>query len=239
MTSIEALDRRASPSTGTRVWHLEDSRKLLESVTRYENLSLKADLSDEPDPTWGWYVFLTDYIPATKESVDRAMQNLLRIHRRSLGAGAELPDVYADEAYLRLKLELVEDREALEGASYDRVRECFRALARGLNLCDNEDDYPPAQRYHFCLVLEGDKIEMLADLPFHDDDEDGVQDASTPDGETCKLLIISLGWQRPEMSWDSYRGVRDIAIHMLPRIYELLKDEALEDVEEYIEQYGR
>ena len=54
------------------------------------------------------------------------------LDRRSLGAGAEPPEVYADEAYRRLKVELVEDQEVLEGASYDRVRKCFRALVRVL-----------------------------------------------------------------------------------------------------------
>ena len=113
-TSVEALDRRVGPRiTGSRAWDLKYSRELLEGVTRYDNCSLKGDGSDEPDPTWGWYVFLTYYSPAARHNVGRAIQNLLRMHHRDLGADADPPDVYADEAYRRLKLELVED-EALE-----------------------------------------------------------------------------------------------------------------------------
>jgi hypothetical protein len=29
--------------------------------------------------------------------------------------------------------------------SYDRVRECFRILLRGLELCDDEDDIPAGE----------------------------------------------------------------------------------------------
>ena len=53
----------------------------------------------------------------------------------------------------------------------------------------------------------------------------GLEDASPPA-------------QRPELAWVSYRGVRDVAVDLLPRTYESLADEGLEGIEEYIEQYG-
>jgi hypothetical protein len=76
-------------------------------------------------------VRLTDYSQAAKENVDRAMENLLRVQRRSLGVEQHPQNVYADEVYRRMRFDLVEDQACLEGASYDRVRACIRAQVRG------------------------------------------------------------------------------------------------------------
>lgn len=233
-TSIEALDHQAGPSTGSRTYEIQDSRDLLETITQWEDCSWREDGLVEPDPTWGYYVILTDYSQAARNNVDRAMENLLSVQRRSLGAEADPPNVYADEVYRRMRFDLVEDREALEGASYDRVRACFSALVRGLELCDDEDDTPAAKRYAVCLVLDGDKIEMLANLPLH---EHAVQEDPMP--EPCKLPVLSIHWKRPKTTSDSYRGVWDFAIDLLPRVYELLDMEVLEEIERYMESYGR
>ena len=133
-----------------------------------------------------------------------------------------------------MRFDLVEDQEALEGASYDRVRACFRAQVRGLELCDDEDDTPVAKRYLACLVLDGDKIEMLANLSFH---EDSAQ--KTPTSGPCKLPVLSLGWKRPKTSRGSYRGVWEFAIDLLPRICELLETQQLQEIEKWMESYGR
>ena len=71
------------------------------------------------------------------------MENLLKLQQRTLGAHAEPADVYADRAFRRLRFDLVEDQDALDAASNDRVRECFRALVRSFELSDDEDDFPP------------------------------------------------------------------------------------------------
>jgi hypothetical protein len=71
--------------------------------------------------------------------------------------------------YRRLRLDVVEDQEALEGASVDRVRECFRVLVRSFELSDNEDEYPPPARNLVCFVLDSERVDMLADLDVFDD----------------------------------------------------------------------
>jgi hypothetical protein len=233
-TSIEALDRQAPPSTGSRTYDIQDSRDLLETITQWENASWREDGLSEPDPTWGYYVMLTDYSPAARSKVDRAMENLLRMQRRSLGAEEHPPNVYADEVYRRMRFDLVEDQEALEGASYDRVRACIRAQVRGLELCDDEDATPAATRYCACLVLDGDKIDMLANLPLNEEDV-----RKTPMPEPCKLPVLSICWKRPETTRDSYRGVWEFAIDLLPRICELLETQQLQEIEKYMESYGR
>jgi hypothetical protein len=145
------------------------------------------------------------------------------------GANEDLPDVYADELYRRMRFDVLKDREVLEGASYKYVRGCLRALVRRLELCDDEDDNPAGEPYSACLVLDGGKIEMLANLTFH---EDGVQEGFTL--ETCKLWVVSIYWKRPETTRDLYRGVWDFAIDLLPRVYESLASKVLEAVEEYM-----
>ena len=77
---------------------------------------------------------LTDYSQAARNNVDRAMENLLRVQRRSLGAEQHPPNPYADEVYRRMRFDLVEDPAALDSASHDRVRACIRAQIRGLEL---------------------------------------------------------------------------------------------------------
>jgi hypothetical protein len=74
-------------------------------------------------------------------------------------------------------------------------------------------------------VLDGSKIEMLANLPLI---EEGGQETPVP--EPCKL---------PETTRDSYRGVWEFAVDMLPRVCELLETEGLEEIEGYMELYGR
>ena len=132
-----------------------------------------------------------------------------------------------------MRFVVLEDQDALEGASCDRVRGCLPALVRGLELCDDEDENPPRELYSACLVLDNGKIEMLANLTFH---EDGVQKQSTLD--TCKLPVVSIYWKRLKTTRDSYRGVWDFAIDMLPRVYQLLAKKVLEEVEEYMNING-
>ena len=73
-TPIESLDRQASPSTGSRTYDIQDSRDLLETLTQWEDTSWREDGLVEPDPTWGFHVMLTDYSPAARSKVDRAME---------------------------------------------------------------------------------------------------------------------------------------------------------------------
>ena len=210
-TATQALHHLASSSAASQTLEAKDNSDLLARVEKWEKCSLWEDgRSVKPDPTWGFYVIVTDYSRTAKDNIDRAMENLLRVQQ--LGASADLPDVYADEAYRRLKFDVVEDQDALGGASHDRVRECFRAHIRSLELWDDIDQFPPPPRNYVCLIMDVSKIEMLANLNFHD-----ARSLST-----CKLQAVDIFWERPETTTSSYRGVRELAIDTLLRTYLLL-----------------
>jgi hypothetical protein len=57
--------------------------------------------------------------------------------------------------------------------------------------------------------------------------------------EPCKLPVLSIGWKRPESARGSYRGVWEFAVDLLPRVCELLETDGLEEIEGYMESYGR
>ena len=139
------------------------------------------------DPTWRFYIVVTDYNQTTMNNVDKAMENLLRLQHRYLKAVPDPPDVFANEAYRRLKFGVIMDQEALYGASDDRVRECFRAHARGHELWDDPNEFMPPSRNYACLVLNDEKITILGNLSFQEDD---VQEFFT--FKACKLKAIDI-----------------------------------------------
>lgn len=63
------------------------------------------------------------------ENLVKAVQRGLRLYTLS---------AYADKAFHHFKLDVIEDRDILAGASDGRTREEFRALILGFNLCDEE-----------------------------------------------------------------------------------------------------
>lgn len=90
------------------------------------------------------------------------------------------------------------DQEALNGASDDRVRGCLRAHVRGLELWDDPNEFMPPSRNYACLVLNGEKIAILVNLSFQEDD---VQEFFT--FKACKLKAIDIFWERPETTRSS------------------------------------
>jgi hypothetical protein len=56
-------------------------------------------------------MMLTDYSQAASNNVDKAMENLLRLQKRNLGANVQPPNVYADGTYRRMRFDLVEEIE--------------------------------------------------------------------------------------------------------------------------------
>lgn len=58
---------------------------------------------------------------------------------------------------------------------------------------------------------DGDKVGMLANLEFTDDDK--RQETSAH--EKCKLPVVDIFWKRPEMTRSSYRGVRELETPVL------------------------
>ncbi|GAB1728899.1 hypothetical protein NU195Hw_g8909t1 [Hortaea werneckii] len=226
-TSREALDKLARSSPGSQSDFAKENRDLLDTVQKWENCSMWEDGRwVEPDPTWGFYLMVTDYSQNAKEQLDGAMEKLLRVQHQMLGASADPPDIYGEELFRRLKFDVIEDQEALENASNDRVRECFRAHVRGLELSD-VDDYPPPARNYACLVLDGSNIDMLVNLPHHDDHLEAFRML-----HTCRLKAIDIFWQRPERTRSSYRGARDVELCLLPRTYDLLESFDLSKTED-------
>lgn len=182
-----------------------------------------------PQPTWGYYVFLTDYDQATMENIPRAMENWVEVIQRHQGANATPPDPYAEEAFRRFKLDLIYEQESLASASIDRVRECFRALIRSLEITDGndaDDEWVPPTRNKICLVLDAAKIQMLANLTFRDGC-DYIEEYRV--FETCRVQAVDIKWQRPEETMSKYRGVRDMSIADLAWM------NSFGDLEEYYE----
>lgn len=203
---------------------INGDRNLLHSVTQWDGTTFWDDGRPvESDPTWGFFLFLTDY--SDKEKVSSAVENLIRVQQRALRADTDEANVYVKELNSRMKFGVVEDQEALEGASIDRVRECFRALVRSFELSDDEERYPPPARNMVCLVLDSAAVEMLANLEFY---EDRRQESKAH--RQYKLQAVDIHWRRPEMTRDFHRGARLLEITSLPDVYDSLDSATLGEV---------
>jgi hypothetical protein len=205
---------------------------VLKTIRQSEAVVWRDDDVLVPQPTWGFYVFLTDYDQVTRDSTQRAMENWVELIRQMQGVNANPPDLYANEAFRRFKLDLVDEQEALAGASIDRVRECFRAHVRSLEITndnDEEDLWVGPTRNLVCLVLNADKVQMLANLTFRDD-TDPVEYYRTYGA--CVVQAVGIKWQRPEVTSSRYRGTKDLSIVFLARAYSLLDNG---DLEGYVE----
>ncbi|RJE16526.1 hypothetical protein PHISCL_11137, partial [Aspergillus sclerotialis] len=89
----------------------------------------------------------------SRERLPQAIANLVKAIHRRLGRFA-VP-IYAQEAFKRFKLSVIQDEDALSNASDDRLRDEFRAQIRGLQLSDNEEDLiHPLARNMACLVFD-------------------------------------------------------------------------------------
>jgi hypothetical protein len=111
ITSIEALDCLASPSTDPQAPYEDDGRSLLDKITRREVGVLRDNgKTEEDEPMWGFCMMLTGYSRAAKDNIDRAMGNLLRLQEQYLRANADLSDVYADETYRPMSFDVLKTR---------------------------------------------------------------------------------------------------------------------------------
>lgn len=198
---------------------LDEVRKLLDLICDQALAANPDDVSCHI-PTWGFWVFITEYSPFALENLSRAIKNLVKVTERNLGLS--LP-AYRSEAARRFKLDVVQDKEALEGASDDRLREEFKSLLRGLNLMD-KDDYPTPMlgSTMACLALDEKAIDMLAALQFGE--EDTMKDYCAFEGKNIR--VIDVLWVREPTEWpDSdpnarlYRGADDCPIVFLRSLY--------------------
>jgi hypothetical protein len=210
------------------------TRNLLKVVESMENVrSDDGKVILERDPTWGFYVFVTDYSTEVSENIPRAMETLMGVVQHELRDWACLP--HAEEAFRRFKLDLVEDQAALEGASYDRIRAEFRALiqAKLRDLKSSSEDWDgkeefdlwPWVRYLACLVLDGAAVSMLANVPPFENLEEHDRFLNNK----VVLKVIDSFWQRPPpivLTDEEYRGVVDCSIGRLPLLYYELKSDS-------------
>lgn len=154
------------------------------------------------------------------DSVEPAAQKLVEIVRRALVAKAH--PALAAEAYKGFRLDLVQDRQALDGASDDRIREEFNALLRGHGLwpagCSQRGPLRPPRRF-VCFVFDEATILELASLLFPQEFKNDYKAL-----ENVTIKIIDRAWQRPENGRGSYSGVDRCPVHGLVGVYHMTGD---------------
>ena len=239
--SLEAVQEDSDPATyinpgqaqffarggnnSDEIWRL---LRAVQDIQRREPLN-EAEKITGRDPTWGYYVFVTDYSRDVVEKIPQAVDHLIEVTRR--GMRAESTSASSDEAYRRFKLVVVLDEEVLSGASDDRVREEFRAHLRMLGMLQWLDEQGsligphdsielPARNYA-CLVFDRSAVFMLADIFFP---EDIKEDYTLFERKAIK--VVDAWWKRPATNVTSYRGVGRCPITFLPGFYEELTDRA-------------
>jgi hypothetical protein len=71
----EELDRAADAESENSSSSWSDARHLLGAIERTETTVYPEDGAFTPEPTWGCYVFFTDYDQATRDNIPRAMES--------------------------------------------------------------------------------------------------------------------------------------------------------------------
>lgn len=212
----EAFDSAAQVSEDSL-----ENKALLHTVRINEAVTARPDQVIVPQPTWGYYVFLTTCDQTSRDSLPCAMDNWVKAIWRQHSGRADPPSVLAAEALRRFKLDLVDEQDTLESASIDRVRACFRTLVRSRELSDREDDWVPPTCNRICLIPNADKVQMLCDLPFH---EDRFKEFAALD--ECRVQAVDIEWERPKATTSDYRGVTDVSVVGLGRAYDILRSGA-------------
>jgi len=153
------------------------------------------------DPTWGYCAFVTNYSGYALENVHRAIENVMKMVQRDLRLYTL--SAYADEAFHRSKLDVVEDRGNLDGTPDDRIQEEFQALIRSLNpcdLCDDKEIFAHPARNVACLVFDEATISTLANLFFPENRMDYYEAFSD-----VTIKAVDIWWQcssaNPESSY--------------------------------------
>ncbi|RGP66610.1 hypothetical protein FLONG3_8806 [Fusarium longipes] len=187
--SIEALEQQISDASSfdNRGDVENDAKELLDSLTRESNMDWTEDGESDGEPTWGPVVMVTAYSDKATKNIDQAVNNLVEtIHRYFLRYPRSV--AFATEAFKRLEIKVIKDKDLLENASDDRVREEFNAYVRSLGLFpadlewerksqrsfkDNLNRPRGPRRYDFCVILDEQTIDSLANIVFPEDlDED-------------------------------------------------------------------
>lgn len=206
---------------------LDEVIGLLREIEGWEQVSFWEDKYVDRNPTWGYYASVTNYSGYALENIHRAIENLMKVVQRDLRLYTL--SAYADEAFHRFKLDVIEDRDNLDGASDDRIREEFWALIRGLNLCDlcdNKGIFAPPARNVACLVLDEATISTLANLCFPENPMDDYEAFSD-----VTIKAVDIWCQRSSANPESsYRGVGNCPIVALDWLMSGGNSGAMEDL---------
>ncbi|KAF4962660.1 hypothetical protein FSARC_9221 [Fusarium sarcochroum] len=212
--TVQSFGPGASPDIRSEVQSIKELRASVESETGVENHGSLAELLGRvevaeisethfEDPTWGFYVFVTSYTTDAIENLAPAMSTVVETMRRTIFSWGH--PALAAETYKRFKLDVIQDKEALEDASDDRIREEFSSFIRGLGLWD-EEEYEGFPSGPFDLGLS---------LPDDDDDDEDNYKAFKSVG----IKILDRVWRRPASGRMHYPGVDICPIKDLPLLY--------------------
>lgn len=164
--------------------HREAMREFLEDVQSEGEAAWQ--YRDGPaDLTWGVCVFITSYTKEALQKLDAALYKIIKAVRRDFLRQVDShSEAYALEVVKRFKLDVILDKDILEDASDDRIREEFNAHVRHLNLwpLGEEDEHSesyqrrnpkglnrplgPDPRFAFCFALDEAKILELSEVEF-------------------------------------------------------------------------
>ncbi|RBR05065.1 uncharacterized protein FIESC28_11422 [Fusarium coffeatum] len=218
--SIEAVEQQLPDASSIRnSGDVEsDAKELFKALTQESelvDLDWTEDGETDGEPTWGPVVIVTAYSDKVTPNISQAINNLVEtIHRYILRCRRSR--AFATEAFKRLEIKVIKDKELLENASDDRVREEFNAYVRSLRLFppdmeweresqkffkDNLNRPRGPRRYDFCVVLDEQTIDSLASITFPEDLDD--------DSETLRHISVKLvdrKWRYPKEAGASTQG---------------------------------
>ncbi|KAF4437031.1 hypothetical protein FACUT_5937 [Fusarium acutatum] len=210
----------------------DDVRKLLSAVEAHQNKTRGPLGQAATDPTWGYFVFITSYSSLVYQKLNQALENLVQAIIRSLRLMS--PSLYSEEATKRFKLEVIEDKEALENASEDRVREEFRAHLRSLGVLEDDLMFRGigTSRFSACILLGEQTISRLANCSFSLDIE-----WDEPRLANVLVRMIDPKWDYPaepypgEVDDDDrpYRGGDDYPVTALAELYRIMDGNLMEE----------
>lgn len=127
--------------------------------------------------TWGFTILRTVYTPesdtlfaSTLEALHRWVVYLLRLeaydpHDRSLATPMRTEPF--EEFVSRLRNDIIEDKEQLDGASWDKIHAYFENHldARGIDSKTKFDRFPTNPRYNSCIAIDASALAALQTMP--------------------------------------------------------------------------
>lgn len=218
-------------------------REFLDRVISDGQVDYRNQDEFKPEVTWGFCIFVTSYSIEAQKNLDSAVSMLVKIVDRHFRETSPEFAAFGQEVFKRFKLELFEDKELLEDASDDRVREEFNAYVRSLHLWDADHDpdahrtrhchdnlnRPPGNDSHkFCIVLDEAKIKELAafKFPINPKEDDRAlrkmsvkivcRSWSYPDEANCEKVYFDGSTKK------FFSGIDQLPLNRLVEVYERL-----------------